>query len=120
MTSVALQKALKESQASSAAQEHKIYRPRNPKDTSLYRIVESFFPRLKEEYEEKYERQYGPWRAVVDKVVGEYLRCEDLWWGWVGAHCDKCGKDMLVSFSCKGRFSVHAATQKGWPGERNG
>ena len=41
-------------------------------------------------------------RYVEDELRG-YLRCGVFAHGFVRCHCDACGHDLLVAFSCKGR-----------------
>jgi hypothetical protein len=49
-----------------------IYRPRNPRDSAYYRCVEDHFETLEQVYEERFERQYGFFRAYVRKVIYRY------------------------------------------------
>lgn len=37
------------------------YRPRNPRATSLYQILDTHFETLKRLWEERFERRYGFW-----------------------------------------------------------
>src|SRR5690242_2725233 len=41
-------------------------------------------------------------RYVQDELHG-YLRCGVFAHGFLRAHCDACGHDLLVAFSCKAR-----------------
>jgi hypothetical protein len=41
-------------------------------------------------------------RYVLDALRG-YLRCGVLSHGFTRLHCDRCGHDLLVAFSCKKR-----------------
>jgi hypothetical protein len=41
--------------------------------------------------------------AFVERELRDFLRCGILAHGFVRVHCDGCGHDRLVAFSCKGR-----------------
>jgi putative transposase/transposase-like zinc-binding protein len=75
------------------------YRPRRPEQTVLHRTVrdhlESFLQRAREE-----ER---PAPRFVEREFRAFLDCGILAHGFVRVHCDACGLDRLVAFSCKGR-----------------
>ena len=55
-----------------------VYRPRQPKLSSFYRVIEDQFERFEQLYPERYEREYGFWRPVVREVILKYLDCGDL------------------------------------------
>jgi hypothetical protein len=42
----------------------RIYRPRNPQATDLYRLVEDNFDQLERVWDERYEKQYGFWYCL--------------------------------------------------------
>ncbi len=76
------------------------YRPRRPTETVLYGIVrehlETFLAHARESYD-------APLPRYVEEELRGYLRCGVFAHGFVRAHCDACGHDLLVAFSCKGR-----------------
>ena len=39
----------------------------------------------------------------VERELRAYLQCGILAYGFVRVHCDACGHDRVVAFSCKGR-----------------
>jgi Putative transposase. len=45
----------------------------------------------------------APLPRYVVKAFEDYLGCGDLAGGLLRCHCDGCGHDVLVAFSCKGR-----------------
>ncbi|WP_437566089.1 transposase zinc-binding domain-containing protein [Sorangium sp. So ce542] len=49
---------------------------------------------------ETYER---PLPRYVEQALRGYLRCGVFAHGSLRFHCDECGQDLLVAFSCKGR-----------------
>lgn len=76
------------------------YRPRRPTETVLYAVVrdhlETFLAHARETYE-------APLPRYVERELRGYLRCGVFAHGFVRAHCDTCGHDLLVAFSCKAR-----------------
>ena len=58
----------------------RVYRPRDPRKTPLYGLLESLYERVKGAWEERFERCYGFWRGLVDEAVARYLAC-GLWQG---------------------------------------
>jgi hypothetical protein len=47
----------------------RVYRPRDPRKTPLYGLLESLYERVKGAWEERFERSYGFWRGLVGEVV---------------------------------------------------
>jgi len=45
------------------------YQPRDPKASPLYRLLDVHFDEYKTVYEERFQKDYGYWRPVVDEVV---------------------------------------------------
>jgi hypothetical protein len=75
------------------------YRPRNPEDNPLYGVVS-------EHLETFLTRQHERNRTVprfVERELRAFLECGVLANGFLRVHCDACGKDRVVPFSCKGR-----------------
>ena len=74
------------------------YRRREPEHTALYAVLqrelESFLARTAPE-----ERL----PAFIERELRAFLRCGILSFGFARVHCDACGHDRLVAFSCKGR-----------------
>lgn len=76
------------------------YRPRRPTETVLYGVVrdwlETFLAHARQTYE-------APLPRYVEQELRGYLRCGVFAHGFVRTHCDTCGHDLLVAFSCKAR-----------------
>jgi hypothetical protein len=76
------------------------YQRRSPERTLWYRTVQAHFE---------------TWLALssgqgdtsppahVEQAFRRYLECGILAHGFARAHCDECGHDFLIAFSCKGR-----------------
>lgn len=74
------------------------YHPRNPQDNPLYGVV-------LEHLEAYLARQRECERTVprfVEWELRSFLDCGVLANGFLRVHCDACGKDRVVAFSCKG------------------
>jgi hypothetical protein len=75
------------------------YRRREPEHSVLHQV-------LRGELESFLARQHDRGRPVprfVERELRGFLECGILAHGFVRVHCDACGKDRLVAFSCKGR-----------------
>src|SRR5688572_17776041 len=76
------------------------YAPHRPEETVLHGLVrenlESFLAHARETYER-------PLPRYVEQALRGYLRCGVFAHGFLRFHCDECGQDLLIAFSCKGR-----------------
>jgi len=52
-----------------------IYRQHHPERTVFYRVFFHYFDRFLLEYENRFEREYGYLRPVIQEVVDKYLDC---------------------------------------------
>ena len=75
------------------------YCPRRPEESVLYGVVaenlETFLARQSE-----HDR---PVPRFVERELRSFLECGILAYGFLRVHCDACGLDRLVPYSCKGR-----------------
>ena len=81
----------------------RVYRPRDPRKTALWGLLDTLYERVKGSWEERFERRYGFWRGLADEVVARYLDCGDWNSGFARVRCRKCPQEFLVAFSCRGR-----------------
>jgi hypothetical protein len=81
----------------------RVYRPRDPRKTALWGLLDTLYERVKEEWEERFERRFGFWRGLADEAVARYLDCGVWENGFARVRCRKCPEEFLVAFSCKGR-----------------
>jgi hypothetical protein len=83
------------------------YLPRKPTETVLYRLVqqnlESFLAYAREHYD-------GGLPRYVEQEFRAYLACGDFSRGFTRAHCDACGHDLLIAFSCGSRSLCPSCT----------
>ena len=52
-----------------------VYRPRRPRETAFYRLVEEHYEKFEQVYPERYEDRYGLFRSVICETVYQYLGC---------------------------------------------
>jgi hypothetical protein len=83
------------------------YLPRRPKETVLYDLVrthlETFLAYARANYE-------GGLPRYVEQELRAYLACGDFSRGFARAHCDTCGHDLLIAFSCGSRSICPSCT----------
>lgn len=79
------------------------YRPRNPRASSLYQLLDAHYEKLKTSWEERFDRRFGFWRGFYDTAVMRYLDCGLFQSGFARVVCPRCRFEFLVAFSCKGR-----------------
>ena len=80
-----------------------VYRPRQVRNTSLYQLLESYYDDVKAMWEECFEKKYGRWRGFIDHVVWRYLDCGVEEAGFARLKCESCGREKLLTLSCKQR-----------------
>jgi hypothetical protein len=76
------------------------YVPRRPHETVLYGIVREHLATFLAQTERAYA---APLPKYVVDTFEHYLGCGDLAGGFLRCHCEGCGHDVLVAFSCKRR-----------------
>ncbi len=77
------------------------YRRREPENSLLYRVVATHLDVFLARAADLADGSGLP--AFVERELRAFLKCGILEHGFVRVHCDACGKDALVAFSCKGR-----------------
>ena len=94
-----------------------VYKPRRPQASPLFRLVSDHLHRLQTVFDERFAREYGPWRPVVAQVADKFLACGVLEHGFARIRCDACTHEYLLAFSCKCRYfcpSCHAKRLAHW------
>ncbi|NIM52354.1 MAG: IS91 family transposase, partial [Gemmatimonadales bacterium] len=81
-----------------------VYRPRRPRASPLYRLLEDHFAEFSTVYDERFAHRYGYWRPVVAEVVEKFLACGILKHGFARVRCGGCAHEYLLAFSCKCRY----------------
>lgn len=72
------------------------YRPRNPRATSLYQLVDNHYETVKGLWEDRFERRYGFWRGFYDVAIEKYLDCGLFESGFARVVCPRCRCEFLV------------------------
>jgi hypothetical protein len=67
----------------------RVYRPRRPELTALYRLFDRHFESYLRAHEERFEPRDGPLRAVVRESVEAYLGCGRLQGGFARLRCPR-------------------------------
>ena len=94
-----------------------VYKPRRPQASPLFQLVADHLDRLQTVYDERFAREYGPWRSVVAQVADKFLACGVLDHGFARIRCDDCAHEYLLAFSGKCRcfcLSCHAKRLAIW------
>src|SRR5439155_8218551 len=76
-----------------------VYCPRNPEESILYGVVSAQL----ETFLARQRRRERPVPRFVERELRSFLECGVLAHGFLRVHCDNCGEDRVVAFSCKGR-----------------
>jgi len=95
----------------------RIYRRRHPERTVLYRVLFHHFEEFLSEYENRFQKSFGYFRPIIQKVVEKYLDCGNPSCGFARIKCQQCSKEYLLTFSCKVRGfcpSCHAKRLEEW------
>ena len=51
-----------------------VYRPRRPREPTLYRLINSHYEDFQRVYAQRYQRRYGYWRPAIGEAVRRFLR----------------------------------------------
>jgi Putative transposase/Transposase zinc-binding domain len=78
------------------------YHRREPERSILYAVVQENLQSCLSRARERDPNGYGL-PSFIEREFTRYLQCGILAHGFVRVHCDGCGRDRLVGFSCKGR-----------------
>jgi hypothetical protein len=89
-----------------------VYRPRRPRESPLFRLVEQHLEELLRVWPTRFQRQHGPLRPVVERVLREFLKCGLLEHGFARLWCSECRRSVLVAFSCRGRSFCPSCEKK--------
>jgi hypothetical protein len=90
----------------------RIYKPRRPRESPLYGLVEQRLAELLRVWPTRFVRQHGALRPVVERVLREFLKCGLLEHGFARLWCSQCRSSVLVAFSCRGRSFCPSCEKK--------
>jgi hypothetical protein len=90
----------------------RVYRPRRPRESPLFQLVERHLEELLRLWPQRFARSHGPLRPVVERVLREFLRCGLLEHGFARLWCGECRRSVLIAFSCRGRSFCPSCEKK--------
>jgi len=89
-----------------------VYRPRRARESPLFRLVEQHLEEFLRVYPERFAKQHGPLRPVVERVLGGFLTCGLVEHGFAPLWCGTCRTSVLCPFSCRGRSFCPSCEKK--------
>ncbi len=78
------------------------HRRREPENTVLYQVVDGYLADALAQAAERSEHGFD-YPGFIEDTFRRYLECGLLRYGFCRIHCDDCGFDRLLAFSCKAR-----------------
>jgi hypothetical protein len=90
----------------------RVYRPRRPRESPLFRLVEQHIEEFLHAYQERFAMAHGPLRPVVERVLRGFLKCGLAEHGFARAFCETCRTNYLIPFSCRGRSFCPSCEKK--------
>jgi hypothetical protein len=90
----------------------RIYRPRKPKESPLFRLVSQHIEAFLRVYPERFAKEHGPLRPVVERVLRGFIECGDVARGFARAWCSTCRTSYLIPYSCRGRSLCPSCEKK--------
>jgi hypothetical protein len=90
----------------------RIYRPRKPKESPLFRLVSQHIEAFLRVYPERFAKEHGPLRPVVERVLRGFIECGDVARGFARAWCSTCRTSYLIPYSCRGRSFCPSCEKK--------
>ncbi|MBC2594639.1 transposase [Ruficoccus amylovorans] len=89
-----------------------LYRPRRPRASPLWQCLSEHGKAFFDQYAVRFEQRDGRLRTEITPTLKAFETCGDLSRGFARLHCDHCGHDYLVPFSCKQRYFCPSCHQK--------
>ncbi|MHC5009265.1 MAG: transposase zinc-binding domain-containing protein, partial [Planctomycetota bacterium] len=89
-----------------------VYRPRQPRASPLWQLLDRHFDEFERVYDDRYQKRYGFWRPVIARTVDKFLACGDLHEGFARIRCPRCRHEFFVAFSCRRRCLCPSCHQK--------
>ncbi|HEY2944242.1 MAG TPA: hypothetical protein VGN09_17540, partial [Vicinamibacteria bacterium] len=78
----------------------RVYRPRRPRESPLFRLVEQHLEEFLRVYPERFAKTHGPLRPIVERVLRGFVRCGLIEHGFARLWCGRCRTSVLCPFSC--------------------
>ena len=77
------------------------YRPRDPRNTPLYRLLVDHLETFLAVYEDRYEHRFGPLGTHVERQIEAYRECGLFSAGCARGRCPDCGHEFLLPLECR-------------------
>ena len=90
----------------------RIYKPRRARESPLFRLVEQHLEDLLRVWPDRFARQHGPLRPVVERVLRGFMRCGLVEHGFARLWCPTCRTSVLCPYSCRGRSFCPSCEKK--------
>ena len=90
----------------------RVYRPRRPRESPLFRLVEQHLEAFLRVYQERFAKVHGPLRPVVERVLRRFLTCGLAEHGFARAWCETCRLSYVIPYSCRGRSFCPSCEKK--------
>jgi hypothetical protein len=90
----------------------RVYKPRRPRESPLFRLVEQHLEELLRVWPQRFARTHGPLRPVVERVMRQFLTCGLAERGFARAWCSTCRTSYLIPYSCRGRSFCPSCEKK--------
>jgi hypothetical protein len=90
----------------------RVYRPRRARESPLFRLVEQHLEEFLRVYPDRFAKQHGPLRPVVERVLRRFLTCGLVEHGFARAWCETCRLSYLIPYSCRGRSFCPSCEKK--------
>ena len=68
----------------------KVYRPRKPRESPLWRCFHDHFDDFLKDYEGRFQPKFGFLRPIIPEVVNKFLDCGNLEQGFARVRCPDC------------------------------
>ena len=79
------------------------YSKRQARVSPLFQLLQDHWGDFTAEYGEYFEPQVGSLRTRIETVVGQFLECGLLDFGFARIRCEQCKLELFLPFSCKSR-----------------
>ena len=79
------------------------YSKRQARESPLFQLLQDHWRDFTAEYSEYFEPEFGYLRTRVETVVGQFLECGLLDFGFARIRCEQCKLELFLPFSCKSR-----------------
>jgi hypothetical protein len=89
-----------------------LYRPRRPRASPLRQCLSEHREEFEQQNGARFLKRDGYLRPEVSQTLDAFKACGDLSRGFARLHCDHCGQDYLIAFSCKQRYFCPSCHQK--------